>query len=144
MCIVSNARLNWLHFCFSFLPSFQGYLKSNPNSVKVISAQDLFRDVTSDVSQWKSLTYKTTHHFNMKAINKLIAVGDHPNDLDSAKNFLKESHSLGTTSKQFLGIKLKPEGKVEEIVAMVRAMPEIIINNQIGEVETIVDVTCKK
>jgi hypothetical protein len=80
----------------------------------------------------------------MKALIKLIAVGDHPNDLDSAKNFLKESHKQGTTSKQFLGIKLKPEGKVEEIVAMVRSMPDIIINNQIGDVETIVDVTCKK
>jgi hypothetical protein len=80
----------------------------------------------------------------MKAFNKLIAVGDHPNDLDSAKNFLKENHTLGTMSTQFLGIKIKPESKVEEIVAMVRAMPDIIINNQIGEVETIIDVTCKK
>jgi hypothetical protein len=106
--IVTNASLNWIRTCLNVLQLTSKSIILN--KIRIISARDLYSNITNSIIEWKIRTFKNIIIENLNKINKIrqntylniFSLGDAKYEyiaLLNLNNFLQENEKINENIK---------------------------------------------
>lgn len=127
--IITNAMPNWVNDSVSILPKTAKII----NSVKILSARQLFQSEFNDMMEWKKHTFKhvISKEVNDNKILNIISIGD----ADYEYKALIDLYNWNKKNKKILkSIKLlhNPSHNtlLDQLIVLYKAVPDICMNKE--------------